>query len=476
MLGQILGSKDQPIALRIAALDALGGMGSRQAFNLRFAVVFDPSAPPELVARALPALGRTGSLPPNDLADFLDNKPKAVQVAALLALREVAKLPPEVHERIVAKLDDPDPDVRHAAIDAVARLRLAAAVPKLIALAKVEETRADATVALAAMPDARALDVYLAALDDRNADIRQVAQSALVRIRGQVAAELTRRARAGEFQGGRALAVERVLTEFRPVVDWRVTGPFPRTTAQLFFGDRSIDFGRTQPGVGGRPVAWQARRGDPKLGRVVLDDFKTGPGQSGFDAGASPDLAAFAYAEVPSDRDRDAIILVGSSGQVAVSVNEAIVHNQATIAGRPYAHDSDLVRVQEAQQGDESAPGPRHRQGTGAWTFSVQLSEPSALIFAAKPKPSGIEALRTFALSHTGDVRKGEEMFFDPKGLNCAKCHTVNGRGTAGVGPDLAGLALKYDKAEVIRSVLEPSSGSRRGISRSSSPGVMEPW
>ena len=49
-------------------------------------------------------------------------------------------------------------------------------------------------------------------------------------------------------------------------------------------------------------------------------------------------------------------------------------------------------------------------------------------------------------------------MFFDAKGLNCAKCHTVNGRGTAGVGPDLAGLALKYDKAEIIRSVLEPSN------------------
>ena len=32
------------------------------------------------------------------------------------------------------------------------------------------------------------------------------------------------------------------------------------------------------------------------------------------------------------------------------------------------------------------------------------------------------------------------------------------GRGTATIGPDLTGLALKYDQAELIRSVLEPSN------------------
>lgn len=459
MLGQIIGAKDQPLALRLTALDALGGINSRQAFNLRFAIVFDPSAPPELVARALPALGRSGALPPNDLADFLEGKPRPVQVAALLALRDVAKLAPEVKERIVAKLDDPDPDVRHAAIDAVARLRLAEAVPKLIALAKSEESRSDATVALATMPDPRALDVFLAALDDRNPDLRRVGQSALLRIRGQVSAELTRRARAGGFTGPSAEAVERVLTDFRPIVAWRVIGPFPRTTAQVFFGERSIDFARAHPGVEGRPIAWQSRPGDPKLGRVVLDDFKGGRGDVGgfgYDANGSPDLAAFAYADIPSDRDRDALLLVGSSGPIAISLNETILHNQGSVAGRPYLPDSDVVRVKLVRGTNRLLL--RSRQGIGAWTFSVQVSEPTEPLFIARPKPSGIEALRSFALNHSGDVRKGEELFFDARGLNCAKCHSVSGRGTANVGPDLTGLALKYDKVEVIRSVLEPSS------------------
>jgi putative heme-binding domain-containing protein len=38
------------------------------------------------------------------------------------------------------------------------------------------------------------------------------------------------------------------------------------------------------------------------------------------------------------------------------------------------------------------------------------------------------------------------------------KCHSAAGKGTATIGPDLTGLALKYDKAEIIRSVLEPSN------------------
>ena len=42
-------------------------------------------------------------------------------------------------------------------------------------------------------------------------------------------------------------------------------------------------------------------------------------------------------------------------------------------------------------------------------------------------------------------------------GVGCVRCHSAGGRGTSTIGPDLTGLALKYDRAELIRSVLEPS-------------------
>ncbi len=389
----------------------------------------------------------------------MDGKPKPVQIAALHALREVTRLPPDVHARIVARLDDPDAEVRDAAIDSVGRMRLAGAVPKLVALAKSESTRTGATIALCAMPDPRALDVYLAALDDRSADLRRVAQNALLRIRPQVSAELVRRARAGEFRGLAAEAVGRVLADFRPVTAWKVIGPFPRATAQLFFGERSIDFGRAHPGVEGRPVHWGEMAGDAKTGRVDLDAFKAGRGDFGgfgYDTNGSPDLAAFAYAEISSQGDRDAMLLVGSSGTVLVSLNEAIVHNGGNAGGRAYMSDSDLVRVKLVNGTNRLLLCSR--QGIGAWSFSVQVSEPSEPILAATTRPAGREGLRTFALNHSGDSRKGEELFFDAKGLNCARCHAAEGRGAANVGPDLTGLALKYDKAEIVRSVLEPSS------------------
>jgi putative heme-binding domain-containing protein len=69
-----------------------------------------------------------------------------------------------------------------------------------------------------------------------------------------------------------------------------------------------------------------------------------------------------------------------------------------------------------------------------------------------------VDDLRRVALRHNGDPRRGEEIFFDPKGVGCVRCHSAKGRGTSTIGPDLTGLALKYDRAELIRSVLEPSS------------------
>jgi len=150
------------------------------------------------------------------------------------------------------------------------------------------------------------------------------------------------------------------------------------------------------------------------------------------------------------------MLLVGSSGSAIMTLNEKPVYNYTNFAGRAYAPDADLVRIDLVKGKNRLLL--RVRQGIGVWSFGVQVSEPSDLIFATHPAPLGIEALRSFAIQHSGDVRKGEELFFEPKGVGCVKCHAANGRGTANIGPDLTGLALKYDKDEIVRSVLEPSN------------------
>jgi putative heme-binding domain-containing protein len=360
---------------------------------------------------------------------------------------------------VLARLRDPSPEPRKAAMAAVVALQLREAVPVLVADALDETTRTEATLALCAMPGPQALPVYLAALRDRNPELRRRAESALLSIRDQVLPDLTREARSGRLDGPAALAVERILTRFRPVVDWRVIGPFPRTTAQVFLGESSIDFTRPHAGAEGRPIAWSPRAGDRTTGRVVLDDFKRGSGDRGgfgYDTNGSPDLNAFGVAEVESDRDRPALLLVGSSGTLTVELNGAVVFRFQDLAGRAYAPDSDLVRVTLRKGKNRLLVSSR--QGIGSWCFSVQVSEPSGDLFATKPKAPSPEALRAFALGHDGDPNKGESIFFDPNGVGCVKCHASGGRGTASIGPDLTGLALKYDKAEIVRSLLEPSS------------------
>ncbi len=455
-LARLLRDPARPVEVREAALDALAAMDGPQALKARFQLVYDPEAPGSLVARALPPLGRARVLPANDLAGFLDHKDDAVRAAALSSFPGDRPTPAGVGARIVAGLDDPSPGVRKAAIGAIAVHRLRDAVPRLVALADRDGDRAEAARALAAIPDARALPAYIAALKGRDPDLRRAAESALVAIRDVAAGDLESRARRGEFVGPSALAVERILTRFVPVVDWKVIGPFPRTTPPAFSDPIAIDFGRTHSGAEGRPISWQPREGDPATGRVVVEDLKAGAGDRGgfgYDAGGSPDLAAFAYAEVTSPGDRPAILLVGSSGPIQVAVNGRAALNVGGAAGRAFAPDSDLVRV--ALKAGTNRIVVRSRQGIGRWSFGVQVSEPGP---AAAAGTAGVEGLRAFALTHPGDPRNGEAIFFDPDGIGCVRCHAAGGKGTATIGPDLAGLAARYDKAEIVRSVLEPSA------------------
>jgi putative heme-binding domain-containing protein len=61
-----------------------------------------------------------------------------------------------------------------------------------------------------------------------------------------------------------------------------------------------------------------------------------------------------------------------------------------------------------------------------------------------------------FALTHRGDARRGQALFADLARLACARCHRVRAEG-GDIGPDLSNIGGKYDRAQLIESVLEPS-------------------
>ena len=240
-------------------------------------------------------------------------------------------------------------------------------------------------------------------------------------------------------------------------------GAFPRTTPQVFLGERSIDFARTHAGAAGRAVSWATLPAEPSTGRVDLEDLKRGAGQggeTGYEVGGSPDLCAFAYTELDSDREGPGLMLLGSSGTLIVTVNEQVVLEDSQPAGRAYAPDAELVRVPLVRGRNRILV--QSRQGIGRWAFSVQVargsSHPARRTRRGPPRagPGRASSLRHAA--RRSDPRRGGALFFDPRGIGCGRCHSAGGRGSATIGPDLTSVALKYDRAELIRSVLEPSS------------------
>ena len=301
--------------------------------------------------------------------------------------------------------------------------------------------------------------MYLDALDEHDPEVRQAGEEALRALRDSVGAELESRIRSGQFTGPAALAVERILARFQPVTEWKLIGPFPTNTPPMFTDPASIDFARAYTGALGRSVSWTPCRGDPTTGRVLVDDLNNGAcarGGSGYDTKGSPDLIAFAYNEIVVDHDRPALMKLGSSGTITVTANASVAFHSDHQSGRAYSPDSDIVRLVLKKGINRIVV--RSRQGIGAWSFSLQLSGGSDASSAPGSGSTSRDELRDYALTHPGDAKKGEAFFFDPKGVGCVKCHAAAGRGTARIGPDLTGLALKYDKAEIIRSVLEPSN------------------
>ena len=62
-LGKLLMDASRPVELRVVVLDALAALNSPHALNARLMLAYDSNAPAELIARALPALGRGRVLP-----------------------------------------------------------------------------------------------------------------------------------------------------------------------------------------------------------------------------------------------------------------------------------------------------------------------------------------------------------------------------------------------------------------------------
>jgi len=67
-----------------------------------------------------------------------------------------------------------------------------------------------------------------------------------------------------------------------------------------------------------------------------------------------------------------------------------------------------------------------------------------------------------FALRNQGDVERGHNIFNDPGGIACIKCHRVSAQG-GDVGPDLSTIGSQFDRRALAESILYPSKAVREG-------------
>src|SRR5205807_5404348 len=96
------------------------------------------------------------------------------------------------------------------------------------------------------------------------------------------------------------------------------------------------------------------------------------------------------------------------------------------------------------------------------WSFSSDqklreaIAEAEQPLHDTKPKASHAFLLRQHALNHSGDSKRGEELFRMLRPASCATCHRARGQG-GDVGPDLSLIGGKFDRAHLVESILEPS-------------------
>ena len=86
----------------------------------------------------------------------------------------------------------------------------------------------------------------------------------------------------------------------------------------------------------------------------------------------------------------------------------------------------------------------------------------SGPLFARQIQQHSLEEYLDAATRPAGDPARGQKLFAEPGGVNCAACHRVNGQG-AEVGPDLSGAGTQFDRRALAESILYPSKTVREG-------------
>ncbi len=446
-LSGLLKDGKNPEALRLEAIAGLEKSKSSAA-SASLAAAAAPSEPVAVQIRALEALGilKAAQAKAVCAASLKSVEPSVRKTAA----HTLAKLgDAKIANQLVPLLKDKEPSVRTAAIGVLGALKAKDAIPALIQASADNATQFDAINALTQMPDKRALSAYLSGLASKNADLRKNSRDAIASLRDEVTPALEQLAKRNEIPAATLSELREVFSSFAPISSWRVIGPFPRD-GKTHPPQMEQKFDSVYKGVE-KEVKWQTVQADAKQhGRVNLAS-RLQPSQQ---------VVAYAYAEIESSSARDAVLLCGSDDTITVWINGKKFHDRQGDRGWNYNQDKVKVHLNEGENRLLIQCG----NSGGPWEFSVAISGEADRYAFLKggAQKFDLETFRAHARKNKGDAERGRRLFMDTKGLACVKCHAVGGQGGQ-VGPDLAGIALRYKREDLMTSVLEPSKVIAQG-------------
>ncbi len=445
-----------PLALAVLEKPAEGGNAERviDAIPLAervggpkataaLAGVLDAKLHPESLARAITALGTLKAVDAVPaIAARLADPDARVKAAASTALTTIGG--PAVVKGLAPLLADPKADTRRQAVVAVGSLNTPAAIDPLVKAFADPETRFEAVVALSRLtPDARAGEAYLTGLESKNATAREACRKAVLALRREVYPVVEAKLAANALSAD-AVGELQAIYATRVPLRWEAVGPFPagfQAPPDLAAAPVKVDFA----GAEGKKVRWKAPGGKDRDGSNIdlRKDLKPSEKAVGFARG---ELFTPVAGEVE---------LVGrvEGGDLTLWVNG----NEAFATPKA---DKFAVKVPLAACPNAVFARSTYLPG-GDPKWNVGLSAPAAKtgpLFTAKSvKPVDAKVYASFADKTPGVADRGRALFADLKGLACARCHKVGPADGGDVGPDLAGVGAKYNRAQLIESVLYPS-------------------
>jgi putative membrane-bound dehydrogenase-like protein len=461
-------------------LSALSGYPARDVRQDLVAVAVDKT---HSVANRLTALTMlAGGLDPTgegqllQLASSVEDGPVLAETLRVMGKRPSLKGTP----LLLDKLKSSDPDVRAAAVDALAELKAAEASEPVRRLLEDREARVrrSAAAAMGVLAVKPAIEALLKLAQDGDPAVRRASLDSLCRLREPRVVPLAVPALAdrdaqlialrciGELGGPDQAAAVVAMAKGDPSAE--VLGPVVRLLARWSDQDKESSPRRqelersiaTVQGLSGILVRWQTS-GPLSAAAVApaIEQLSAGKGPHGQTVfatglesrvtlpparGTAADSVWLASTDLDVAEPMTVQFLASSSGTLRVWLNGRSVY-QRPQAG---AFRIDSERFDAALNKGANRLVVQAAASGGPVDFHLR--------FRRKSSVAAHETLTQAALTRTGNAERGRKLFFDAEKSQCIKCHRLRDQGER-IGPELTGVGKRFSRIYIIESILEPS-------------------